>query len=235
MRCSVCGADNLEGAAYCEDCGARLAGVAAPVTQEASVPAAPIAQPTPSVAPYVSPTPTPSPAPAAPAPGPVSSGGSVNCAACGAVNPAGVSFCEDCGASLTEQGHASSEPVHPVSYDGATATAAPVAAPGRTGARLILTNGKELFLDKDTILVGRRSPVDGIFPEVDLTDYDTEAYISRRHGRFTRQDSGLVYEDLGSSNGSFHNGTRLQGGVQTVLRDGDSLKLGKTEMLVRMF
>jgi len=66
MRCSVCGADNLEGAAYCEDCGARLAGVAAPVTQEASVPAAPIAQPTPSVAPYVSPTPTPSPAPAAP-------------------------------------------------------------------------------------------------------------------------------------------------------------------------
>jgi hypothetical protein len=234
MRCSVCGADNLEGAAYCEDCGARLAAAAAPVTQENTVPATPVAQPAPSVAPYVSPTPSPAPAVSAPGPAP-SAGGPSTCAACGAQNPPGVSFCEDCGASLSEQGNGPSAPVHPVSYDSHAPAVAPATPPGRTGARLILTNGKELFLDKDTILVGRRSPVDGIFPEVDLTDFDTEAYISRRHGRFTRQDSGLVYEDLGSSNGSFHNGTRLQGGVQTVLHDGDSLKLGKTEMVVRMF
>lgn len=40
MRCNVCGADNLEGAAYCEDCGARLPMAAAQPTQEAPVAAA---------------------------------------------------------------------------------------------------------------------------------------------------------------------------------------------------
>jgi pSer/pThr/pTyr-binding forkhead associated (FHA) protein len=44
-------------------------------------------------------------------------------------------------------------------------------------------------------------------------------------------EQGPVYEDLGSSNGSFHNGTRLQQGVQAVLREGDRLRLGKTELI----
>ena len=36
MKCSVCGSDNLEGSAYCEDCGSRLA-----MTPAAPVMAAP--------------------------------------------------------------------------------------------------------------------------------------------------------------------------------------------------
>jgi len=124
----------------------------------------------------------------------------------------------------------------PVSYDSPSSGQAPaVQAPPIAGssARLVLNSGKEFPLSKDTILLGRRSPVDGIFPEVDLTDHDTDSYISRRHGRITRSETGLVYEDLGSSNGSFINGSRLQANIQQQLNDGDSVRLGKTEMVYR--
>lgn len=243
MRCNVCGADNLEGAAYCEDCGARLPAAAAAVTQEAptSVPAPPppIPAPTPSFEPPA-PPPPPIPvnvAPPTPVPAAEPPTAGVNCPACGADNPPGVAFCEDCGASLSEGG-ASPSPVSapPVHYDAPTQVAhhVPVAASaGR--ARLVLTSGaKEFPLDKDTILLGRRSPVDGIFPEVDLTEHDTDSYISRRHGRITRQESTFVYEDLGSSNGSWVNANKLQPHVQQPLQEGDSLRLGKTEMVVRL-
>jgi hypothetical protein len=252
MRCSVCGADNIEGSVYCEDCGARLPVASTPApayhasapsvdagnpTQEASAPSIPPASvaPTPVSAPPTPPLPTPEPA-AAPA------GGNITCGSCGAVNHPGVAFCEDCGASLSD---APAPPVSgefppPVSYDPAPTQQPPVAyqpqvaPPAAAQPRLIHTTGKEFPLSKDVILMGRRSPVDGIFPEVDLTDVDTESYISRKHGRITRNEDGFVFEDLGSSNGSFYNGTRVQANVQQVLKEGDSLRLGKSELLVRL-
>ena len=248
MRCSVCGADNIEGSVYCEDCGARLpgspsaapssSGVAAALTQEASavshVPPAPIPVATPVPAP-TPPVPSPEPIPAPPLPPPVCS---IACGACGANNPPGVAFCEDCGASLSETPPPAvpTEFSPPVSYDPAPVGVQPpqpVAAPVAQ-ARLIHTTGKEFPLLKDNILMGRRSPVDGVFPEVDLTDVDTESYISRKHGRITRTEEGFFFEDLGSSNGSFFNGNRVQAHVQQALKEGDSLRLGKTELLVRL-
>ena len=251
MRCSVCGADNLEGSVYCEDCGARLPGVAAaaPVTQEASGVAPAVPHPTappPAAAPPVEAyTPPPPPVPAPPVeaapPAAAPAGANITCGACGAVNPPGVAFCEDCGASLSDTPPASvsGEFTPPVSYDAPAPVASVVAPPPPVvapvaNARLVHTTGKEFPLNKDVILMGRRSPVDGIFPEVDLTDVDTESYISRKHGRITRGADGFVFEDLGSSNGSFYNGTRVQAHVQQVLREGDSLRLGKTELLVRL-
>lgn len=242
MRCNVCGADNLEGAAYCEDCGARLPVASGAVTQEApaptftpppaAVPSAPA--PVPTGPPPVALTPTPTyepPSPAAPASG---NSGSVTCPACGAQNLPGVAFCEDCGASLSDAPTSSAAIDPPTVYDAPSAAPAYSAPATQSRSRLVLSAGKEFPLDKDTILLGRRSPVDGIFPEVDLTDYDTDSYISRRHGRITRQDGGWVYEDLGSSNGSWVAGQKLQAHVQTPLSEGVSLKLGKTDMTVRL-
>lgn len=244
MRCNVCGADNLEGAAYCEDCGARLPMAAAQPTQEAPVavaapppPPPPVPAPAPAPAPAPTPVPTPEapppPPPPIPADTPAATPAVLVCPACGAQNLPGVAFCEDCGASLSETaptvGAVAVTP--PVNYD-AVPVVAPVVQSGRP--RLIHTSGREFPMEKDTILLGRRSPVDGIFPEVDLTDYDTDSYISRRHGRITRQAAGYVYEDLGSSNGSWVNGTKLQAHVQQPLGEGNSLRLGKTEMVVRL-
>lgn len=152
MRCNVCGADNLEGAAYCEDCGARLPVASAPVTQEAPAVAhqpvvaappplpTPVPVPVPVAAPAVEPVaavPAPSfdaPPPPIPAPEatpPVASSVLV-CPACAAQNPPGVAFCEDCGASLsdTPTTAAAAAVAPPVVYDAPTQVTVPPPACG---------------------------------------------------------------------------------------------------------
>lgn len=245
MICTVCGAENMEGSIYCEDCGARL-----PVSGGA---AAPIAPPPAPVAPPPTPAPAFTPAPpveaaeptreAMPAvSAPTGGGGGGTCATCGAVNGPGEKYCEDCGAALDDS--VASSPIPTSVPDAPPPIAAPPtppvpATPQQAVAQAVagkprleaISSGQTFVLSKDENAVGRRSPVDGIFPEVDLTEADIDSYISRRHGKIVMGEQGPVYEDLGSSNGSFHNGTRLQQGVQAVLREGDRLRLGKTELI----
>ena len=242
MICTVCGAENMEGSIYCEDCGARL-----PVSGGAAAPtptAPPVAPPEPAFTPPApeAAEPTREAFPAVEASPVVSSGGSgTTCGTCGAANGPGEMYCEDCGAALNDSGAASAiptpsiadvpPPISPppvVPTTPAQAVAAAVAGKPRLESP---GNGQTFVLSKDENAVGRRSPVDGIFPEVDLTEADIDSYISRRHGKIVMGEQGPVYEDLGSSNGSFHNGVRLQQGVQAVLREGDRLRLGKTELV----
>ena len=248
LICTVCGAENMEGSIYCEDCGARLP-VATPASGGSP---APIAAP-----PAAAPAPAPAPAPTSMTPeqpalaaeptreemAPVpSSGGGSTCSTCGASNPAGETYCEDCGAALP--GSASEAPIPPATIADTPPPITPVGSPTPSTPqqavaavasgkpRLEATDtGQTFILSKDENLVGRRSPVDGIFPEVDLTEADTDSYISRRHGKIIMGEQGAVYEDLGSSNGSFHNGSRLQQGVQTKLNEGDNLRLGRTDLV----
>ena len=245
LICTVCGAENMEGSIYCEDCGARL-----PVAS-----GSPAATPAPIAAPpAAAPAPAPAPAPAENPPAaaeptreempavPVSADGTATCTTCGASNPAGETYCEDCGAALP--GASSETPIPaatiadtpppitptPVAVPSTPQEAVAAAASGRPRLESTET-GQTFILSKDENLVGRRSPVDGIFPEVDLTEADKDSYISRRHGKIIMGEQGAVYEDLGSSNGSFHNGNRLQQGVQAKLSEGDNLRLGRTELV----
>ncbi len=208
MNCPDCGAENLEGAAYCEDCGSKLpvSSVSGPTLTPSAPPSAPPAQPV------------------------MTPGGTMRCGACGAENPATEAYCEDCGASLV----AGVAPVQDADGGAAQAQAAVVATPPATGSKLVLaSSGKEFPLSKDVITIGRRSPADGIYPDVDLTDDDPESYISRRHGQVIKSGSQFIFEDVGSANGSFVNNTRMAKGVQQPLKDGDQVRLGKTEMIFK--
>ena len=207
MKCPDCGADNLEGAAYCEDCGSKL-----PVSQQSAPPGAVQAPP-----------------PAEPVAAPVSTpGGTIKCSSCGAENPSSEAYCEDCGASLG----ASTPQVPAVQEDASAPVAPPVAA---VPAKLIVhTSGREFPLGKDVVTIGRRSPADGIYPDVDLTDDDPESYISRRHAQIIRQNTDFIFEDTGSSNGSFVNNVRANKGEQYPLKNNDQVRLGKTEMIFKL-
>ncbi|MDE3054277.1 MAG: FHA domain-containing protein [Gemmatimonadota bacterium] len=66
-------------------------------------------------------------------------------------------------------------------------------------------------------LVGRAPTCD--FPIIDPT-------ISRRHAEIELAEGGVVVRDLGSSNGTFVNGARVQDGT---LRAGDRVTFGKVE------
>jgi hypothetical protein len=89
--------------------------------------------------------------------------------------------------------------------------------------------GKEFLLSADESHIGRWDADGGIFPDVDLDTDDPEAKVSRRHARITRRAGHYYIEDLGSTNGTFVNrGRRLLPGDRQPLRDGDEVIVGKT-------
>ena len=55
---------------------------------------------------------------------------------------------------------------------------------------------------------------------------DDDAYISQRHVRFYDYDGQPMVEDLGSTNGTFHNGSKLAG--SKLLHPGDRIQAGTT-------
>src|SRR5687768_660387 len=148
---------------------------------------------------------------------------SVFCGFCGQRIVATDLFCAFCGAKqpIAQQG------VHSEIYTRSVPT-----------AKLIIEGTSELStpafsLQKDENLVGRRDPMSNIFPEVDLSKYDPQTKISRRHARIWREGTKFLVEDLGSSNGTILAGAaadslRLVPHQPHVLSSGDKLKVGDT-------
>jgi len=67
---------------------------------------------------------------------------------------------------------------------------------------------------------------EGITPQVDLSAADTSGTVSRKHARIGKDDTSIFIEDLGSSNGTRHNGQPLRVGMQSPLSDGDQIVFG---------
>lgn len=149
----------------------------------------------------------------------------MKCPECGNENPEGSGYCEDCGSKLAVA--AAEKPLkEEVASPGNVVTEPAVKAS-------LFIDDREFVLVKDVNSVGRRSPADGIYPDVDLTDDDPDSYISRRHAQIIREEGKFIFEDTGSSNGSFINGARMEKGIRQVLKNGDHVKLGRTEMIFR--
>jgi CRP-like cAMP-binding protein len=83
------------------------------------------------------------------------------------------------------------------------------------------------FPPNETVAIGRRDPITGIQPEVDLSGVDPERSCSRQHAKIFPDGSRyLLVEDIGTTNGTFLNRTRLETGVPTEIRSGDELRFG---------
>jgi CRP-like cAMP-binding protein len=78
--------------------------------------------------------------------------------------------------------------------------------------------------------IGRRDPVTGIDPDVDLTPVDVQRSISRRHAKIYRRDGKFfAAEEIGTMNGTFVNGVRLETGVPIEIKAGDEVRFGVVE------
>ena len=89
--------------------------------------------------------------------------------------------------------------------------------------------GTEFKLVNDDSTIGRWDADNGVFPDVDLDAYDSDAKVSRRHARICRNNGSYFIEDLGSTNGTYVNrGRRLLPGNAQILNDGDEVIVGKT-------
>lgn len=143
------------------------------------------------------------------------------CGSCGSRVALADTFCAFCGA---RQNLAVMPP--PVTTTGRL-------QPKRNTARLVVAGTKELesafYLEKENSFVGRRDPNQNIFPDVDLSHFDPETKVSRRHARIWREGEVYLIEDLGSSNGTrINNNVQLKPRHSRVLESGDTLKLGET-------
>jgi serine/threonine protein kinase len=148
----------------------------------------------------------------------------VFCGFCGKQIVATDVFCAFCGAQqpIAQQHSASSIAVHPMT------------------AKLVIQGTGELEpssfrLEKNDNLLGRRDPMSNIFPEVDLSKYDPQTKISRRHARIWREGNSFLVEDLGSSNGttllpSVSDSVRLLPHQPHTLTNGDKIRLGDTTL-----
>jgi pSer/pThr/pTyr-binding forkhead associated (FHA) protein len=81
---------------------------------------------------------------------------------------------------------------------------------------------RSFSITRDVTVVGRREDCDFRIPLGE---------ISRKHCRIIKDDSTLKVEDLGSSNGTFHNGERVQ---TCELAPGDTLQVGSVAFVVQI-
>jgi pSer/pThr/pTyr-binding forkhead associated (FHA) protein len=124
------------------------------------------------------------------------------CPVCKTFNPAGVMFCVECGLIFDR--------ALPGDAFGAPAIQLPV---------LVETTGREHPVRPGVNMVGREGDVMLIDPRV-----------SRKHAQITSDNGTLILEDLGSTNGTFHNGDKLNPGDRKTLNQGDTASFGGYEL-----
>jgi CRP-like cAMP-binding protein len=89
-----------------------------------------------------------------------------------------------------------------------------------SGMEFPLSNGSETS-------IGRKDPVTGIYPDIDLTPVDNQRSVSRRHSKIYRRGNKFFFgEEIGTMNATFLNGRRLDTGIPAEMKPGDELRCG---------
>lgn len=98
----------------------------------------------------------------------------------------------------------------------------------------MVESGQFLSLaDRNEFTLGRISEGQSILPDVDLTAYNAYSNgVSRLHCVIKRIELKSIVMDLGSSNGTYLNGTRIPPHTETPLNHGDVIGLGKLKIQV---
>jgi FHA domain len=87
---------------------------------------------------------------------------------------------------------------------------------------------RRIVLRRDTALIGRHNPEQGVEPEIDLGIHPADRGVSTQHAVLRVRDDALTITDLGSTNGTSLNDSEdfLPNGVETPLTDGDRIHVG---------
>jgi CRP-like cAMP-binding protein len=82
-------------------------------------------------------------------------------------------------------------------------------------------------------VIGRHDPVTGLRPGIDLSPIDPDRSSSRSHAKIYFQEGAFhLVEEVGTTNGTFVNGSRLEAGRPLRVAAGDQLRLGLVELLL---
>lgn len=161
------------------------------------------------------------------------------CSNCRHTNVAGAVFCNECGAPLAAGETLTTQNMkNPASRDALqTSEASAVLTPPLESHWVmlhLLDTGQMLPLaERNEFTMGRTSEGQPIMPDIDLSPYQAYANgVSRLHAVIRRGTHAVVLMDLGSANGTFVNGKRLDSNVEHPLENGDVVALGKLKIQV---
>ena len=138
----------------------------------------------------------------------------LQCSSCGhrPTNP-NARFCSVCGHPLMPPGPVPGAPPGPPPFT--------TPSPPADGHRLVISipgqSVQEVVLNRPTFTIGRRADNDIVLPL---------EYVSGHHGRLEQRGAVWFYTDLGSTNGTFHNGRRVAPHQPVPLQEGDVLRIG---------
>jgi hypothetical protein len=168
----------------------------------------------------------------------------IKCQFCQTVHVDNTVFCNECGHYLLEEKGRETDPLDTVDMNwikaisGDPGMASPLQRGGESLAiRLkIGSTQREVEMPLDVVThLGRVDAASSVFPEIDLSnDSDPSHGVSRRHARIMKQGGMVVIEDMGSINGTFINGRRLDPYLPEVIKDGDIVHLGKLQLEVKI-
>jgi hypothetical protein len=215
ITCTQCGAQNLPGLAYCENCGSPLPQEAAPAAPAAVDQSAPVAVAAPPAAAPID------QAPAQAAPQPVEQAAAQH----------------DAGANLVAADAAQAAPsaIDSTGAIGPTPPAAPASQPAAAvaavGVTLAITfpSGQVFTMQGDAIDIGRTDVAQDWHPALDVIPYgggSPELGVSRHQARITRQNGDFLVTDVGSTNGTYVNGHAVPYNQPVSLNNGDTLSFG---------
>lgn len=161
------------------------------------------------------------------------------CSNCQHKNVAGAMFCAECGAQLDGVETLITQAITDEDIEKELKTKAgrpeAPAVPANSWLSLhLMDSGKILPLaSRSEFTLGRLSEGQPIMPDIDLTPYQAYASgVSRLHAVVKRDANRVMVMDLGSSNGTYLNGRRLNPHMEESLNHGDIVALGKLKIQI---
>jgi hypothetical protein len=153
---------------------------------------------------------------------------------------AGAVLCAECGAQLVGKDELITQNITTQQFDAAGERISsndmyqPFDGSDAWGSLHLLDTGQVLPLSvKNEFTIGRVSEGQPIMPDVDLSPYHAYAAgVSRLHAVIKRDGDRIIFIDLGSANGTYINGKRLNPNVEQVINHGDIIALGKLKLQV---
>jgi hypothetical protein len=161
------------------------------------------------------------------------------CPNCKHLNMAGSIFCAECGTQLAGADMLTTQNMDASKTEG-TPKIESVPKPldvntlNNWGILHLMDTGQVLPLtDRSEYTLGRIAEGQPIMPDIDLSPYHAYANgVSRLHAVIKRSEQHIVVIDLGSANGTYINGKRLNSNVEQAVNNGDIIALGKLKLQV---
>lgn len=161
------------------------------------------------------------------------------CSNCKHNNMAGAMFCSECGAQLMGNNdlvtqNIAADNLKNMGKKPTGSLTGSLSGIDAWASLHLLDTGQVLPLSVRTeFTMGRVSEGQPIMPDIDLSPYQAYAAgVSRLHAVIKKQGAQVIFMDLGSANGTYINGKRLDSNVEHSLSHGDIVALGKLKMQI---